>query len=149
MANASSGRGYGPGGFVGEVSWLIKLFYTKFLAHAAWVTRIFYKSARHRQNGKTAMAPANFRERESKMKMMGCVAVFGSLAMMQNAVEAFRDLKSVVLGSIDTTFNTCSNGWKLGALGACSSSADGKSNSFVPCVFFLCREEDAVTAVVD
>lgn len=75
------------------------------------------------------------------------VAVFGSLAMMQNAVEAFRDLKSVVLGSIDTTFNICSNGWKLGALGAYSSSADGKSNSFVPYVFFLCREEDTVTAV--
>ena len=53
MANASSGRGYGPGGFVGEVSWLIKLFYTKFLAHAAWVTRILQKRAPSpkRQNG--------------------------------------------------------------------------------------------------
>ena len=56
----------GPGGFVGEVSWLIKLFYTKFLAHAALGNPDFTRARA------IAKRPCpRILERESKMKMMG------------------------------------------------------------------------------
>ena len=71
---------------------------------------------------------------------------FGSLALMQNAVDAWRKLHSVVLGSVDTTFNVAANGWKLGAVGAYSSKPQQSGNTFVPYFFFLCPEETAASS---
>ena len=75
------------------------------------------------------------------------VFTFSSFALLQNAVEAHSSLDSVVVGSIDTTHGVTSNDWKLGAIGGYSSNNEG-GNSFVPYAFFLCEEENTISALI-